>query len=191
MTATMNAPVLVLNGYTEQLLNRTTMAKAMKMLMKGKARIKHAYEFDIHHGLGERAAPVVIEMLYYVAVRPHHGRVSVTKKNVLFRDKHVCQYCGKKIRKYPTVDHVQPRNPSDPRAPKGQDTWLNLVASCQPCNQRKANRTPQEAGMRLINQPYEPTRIEWETILAHTKPGEWTKYLTTYHKTVKYDQDPV
>ena len=184
MTATMNAPVLVLNGFTEQPLNRTTMARAMKMLAKGKARLKHAYEFDICGGSREQAAPAVIEMLYFVAVRPHHGKLGVTKKNVQLRDNNICQYCSKKIKKHATVDHVHPKSRG------GKDTWLNLVTACQTCNQRKANRTPREANMRLIAEPYEPDRISWESVVNNTEGiAEWTKYVTTYHKTIIYDKE--
>ncbi|HVK28844.1 MAG TPA: HNH endonuclease, partial [Nocardioides sp.] len=42
----------------------------------------------------------------------------------------------------------------------GTWTWLNTVAACSPCNGRKANRTPLEAGMRLLVDPYVPTRAQ-------------------------------
>jgi 5-methylcytosine-specific restriction endonuclease McrA len=49
------------------------------------------------------------------------------------------------------VDHVVPR------AQGGQDTWLNTVAACAEDNHRKADRTPAEAGMALLREPFEPT----------------------------------
>jgi 5-methylcytosine-specific restriction endonuclease McrA len=49
------------------------------------------------------------------------------------------------------VDHVVPRSQG------GGDTWLNTVASCTEDNHRKANRTPEEAGMPLLRKPFEPT----------------------------------
>ena len=48
------------------------------------------------------------------------------------------------------MDHIEPASRG------GQDTWLNLVAACAPCNGRKSDRTPEEAGMRLLWEPYEP-----------------------------------
>ena len=179
----MNAEVLVLNGFTNEYLNKTSMENAMRLLIVGKARLKHAYDFDIHTGSGERAAPSVIELLYYVAVRPQAGKVSLSRKNVLMRDEYLCQYCGKKINdKNATIDHVMPKNPSNPKTPKGRDTWENLVASCQRCNQRKMNRTPEEANMPLKRRPFQPDVIAWNTIRKNTLPEEWLKYLTTYHK---------
>jgi 5-methylcytosine-specific restriction endonuclease McrA len=49
------------------------------------------------------------------------------------------------------VDHVVPR------AQGGSDSWLNTVASCAEDNHRKADRTPEQAGMPLLRQPFEPT----------------------------------
>ena len=43
------------------------------------------------------------------------------------------------------------------RSRGGGDTWLNTVAACAEDNQRKADRTPEQAGMRLLAQPFEPT----------------------------------
>ena len=180
-TAAMNAEVLVLNATSER-LNITTMKKAMLMVHKGKAELEKAYDFDIRSGEREQAAPSIIKMLYYVAVRPKSGRVSMTKKNVLMRDNYICQYCNKKIKKQATVDHVIPKNPKNPNAEKGTSNWKNLVACCQRCNQRKKNRTPKEAGMPLKRQPYEPNVIEWDSIKNNTRPEEWIKYMTTYHK---------
>lgn len=49
------------------------------------------------------------------------------------------------------MDHVVPRSRG------GGDTWLNTVASCAEDNHRKADRTPEQAGMPLLRQPFEPT----------------------------------
>jgi 5-methylcytosine-specific restriction endonuclease McrA len=56
------------------------------------------------------------------------------------------------------VDHVVPRSHG------GGDTWLNTVASCAEDNHRKADRTPEQAGMRLLRRPFEPTPAD--TMLA-------------------------
>lgn len=67
------------------------------------------------------------------------------RRDVFTRDDHTCQYCGDK---FPpdqlTLDHVVPRSRG------GATTWENCVTSCRPCNTVKADRTPQEAGMKLI-----------------------------------------
>lgn len=64
---------------------------------------------------------------------------------VLQRDKMLCRYCGKDLSNgIPHIDHVLPFL-------RGGATCLgNLVTACRRCNTRKANRTPEEAGMRLL-----------------------------------------
>ncbi|HRK47439.1 MAG TPA: HNH endonuclease [Nocardioides sp.] len=47
-----------------------------------------------------------------------------------------------------------------PQSRGGASTWLNAVAACAPCNHRKANRTPVEAGLKLRLVPYAPTRAQ-------------------------------
>lgn len=56
-----------------------------------------------------------------------------------------CVYC----RKAPsaTLDHIHPYSRG------GQDTWLNLVGACQPCNQQKNDSTLEELGWP---QPHTP-----------------------------------
>jgi 5-methylcytosine-specific restriction endonuclease McrA len=74
---------------------------------------------------------------------------SFSKRNVFKRDKYICQYCGKQTYSM-TIDHVTPKSRG------GQSIWTNVVTACEPCNKRKADRTPDEAGMHLIARPYRP-----------------------------------
>lgn len=72
----------------------------------------------------------------------------VSRREVLKRDSHSCQYCGST--RSLTLDHVIPRSQS------GTHTWDNVVAACEGCNQSKGNRTPEQAGMRLHTKPKAP-----------------------------------
>jgi 5-methylcytosine-specific restriction endonuclease McrA len=47
-----------------------------------------------------------------------------------------------------------------PSSKGGEDSWTNLVAACKACNNRKADRTPEAAGMKLHYVPYVPNRYE-------------------------------
>ena len=77
--------------------------------------------------------------------------VKFTRHNIFERDKNTCQYCGKVFdRKDLNLDHVIPRDRGGPT------TWENIVCSCIPCNTRKANRTPLEAGLHLVRKPKRP-----------------------------------
>lgn len=77
--------------------------------------------------------------------------VKFTRHNIFERDKNTCQYCGKKHdTRDLNLDHVVPRQQDGPTS------WENIVCSCVPCNSRKSNRTPEQAGMHLIRQPRKP-----------------------------------
>lgn len=85
--------------------------------------------------------PLVVCLVKYAQ---RHNKVfdleeKVAKAYVRQRDNFTCQYCGKYGN---TVDHIQPKSRG------GGDTWGNLVTSCSPCNNFKADRTPEEAGMK-------------------------------------------
>jgi len=67
------------------------------------------------------------------------------RKNIFDRDLAVCQYCLKALTfSKSTVDHIVPRSRG------GRNTWANLVLCCSPCNTKKGNKTPHEAGMILL-----------------------------------------
>jgi len=74
-----------------------------------------------------------------------------TRQNVYERDCGKCVYCGREVSKNKfTFDHVIPKSRG------GKTIWQNIVCSCLKCNSKKANRTPSEAGMKLICKPYAP-----------------------------------
>lgn len=77
------------------------------------------------------------------------------KARLLRRDRMTCAYCGQRFAERDlSCDHIVPQ------ARGGRWTWMNLVTACGPCNGRKADRTPEEAGMRLVYLPYVPSRFE-------------------------------
>lgn len=93
--------------------------------------------------------PKVIVLLFYD--RFPKKEVKFTRQNVFERDKSTCQYCGRGFdRKDLNLDHVVPRDRG------GRMSWENIVCSCVECNTRKGNRTPEEAGMRLVRRPRRP-----------------------------------
>ena len=97
-------------------------------------------------------------------------RVLLSRKNIIKRDNHQCQYCG--TREGPvTVDHVFPRNRG------GKDTWENLVCACMKCNSRKGNLTPKEAGMHLRRHPRKPGYLFFIQHLGGVSDDRWKPYL--------------
>lgn len=80
--------------------------------------------------------------------------IKFSRHNIYTRDNGRCQYCGNRCsRDRFTYDHVVPRSQG------GQTNWTNVVVACVACNQRKAGRTPQQAGMRLLSTPSRPKKL--------------------------------
>ena len=79
-------------------------------------------------------------------------RPKFSRTNIYRRDKSTCQYCGTKHKAADmTMDHVIPR------AQGGDTSWKNIVLCCFECNQHKKDRRPEQAGMKLIREPFVPT----------------------------------
>ena len=92
------------------------------------------------------------------------------------RDKGKCQYCNKKVlRTSSTYDHVIPR------AQNGKTTWTNVVISCFDCNQKKKNRTPEQARMKLLIKPVKPKSLPQTIRLTFVwqkgMPKSWKSYM--------------
>ena len=89
------------------------------------------------------------------------------------RDSHICQYCGHGDDTL-SIDHVVPRSRG------GTDSWENVATACLPCNVRKANRTPREAGMPLLREPRRPLGslgFEASRQIRTGQHQEWAKYV--------------
>lgn len=111
--------------------------------------------------------PSIIRVKEYIRIP--YRRIMLTRKNVLRRDRHQCQYCLSK--EHLTVDHVRPKSRGGP------DTWENLVAACVPCNNRKGNRTPEEANMSLQRNPFRPSHVMFIRDYVGTLEETWKPYL--------------
>lgn len=119
----------------------------------------------------EIQVPRVIRLLRYD--RLPKPSLHLNRRNVLARDEHVCQYCGRRFATHLlTLDHVIPRSRG------GITTWENVVCACLGCNLRKGGRTPAEAKMRLIRRPHRPKRNPWLVLkLGNPKYESWRTWL--------------
>ncbi|RMI32212.1 HNH endonuclease [Nocardia stercoris] len=147
-------PVLVLNASYEALTDIDA-DRAVVLLTSGVAEsvADHEPYFPIRSQHTEIALPQTIRLLRYVYLDHRvavHDDSRATLAGVLRRDAHRCGYCADWAR---TVDHIRPRSRGGP------NTWSNLIAACAPCNTRKADRTPEEAGMRLLWEPKAPDEM--------------------------------
>jgi 5-methylcytosine-specific restriction endonuclease McrA len=162
---------LLLN-FSYEPLGVVSLRRAVRLLFCGKAELVHGTGNSWHSEKAAFPLPSVVRLLYYVMRKRKH--VPLTKKNVLLRDQYRCGYCLQRSSASMSVDHVIPKSRG------GTSEWMNLVACCTPCNSRKFDRSPAEAGMPLRVKLRVPQFIPWVVVRKHTMPGEWGKYLSLY-----------
>ena len=167
----MHSPVLVLNASYEP-INICAARRALVLVLKGVAITEEENGHYLHSARLAIRLPSVIRLLEYRRI-PHQTR-ALSRKNILLRDRNTCQYCGVVLSSAElTLDHVVPR------WRRGETTWENLVACCHPCNNRKGNRTPEEANMPLVRTP-KPFSLHTSRHLMRLlgkSDDQWRKYL--------------
>lgn len=116
-------------------------------------------------------------------VRPVHKKKAIkfSRHNVYARDKGRCQYCGVRCSRNRNASNAFTYEHVVPRKQGGTTCWENIVVSCIPCNQHKADRTPEQAGMRLQTRPVRPRSLpNVNTFAMSYKPGmpeSWKELL--------------
>ena len=172
--------VLVLNKYY-QAIQITTLQKAICHLVKGTAKVitpdwtTHSFkewikisEFYQNGDAKLIKSPSIAIVVPDAIYLPHYKKlpkheVVFTRQNLLLRDKYRCQYCGKLLKnsKDRTIDHIIPKSRG------GKTIWTNVVLCCKKCNLKKGNKTPEEAGLKLLNVPKEP---KWHALILESFP---------------------
>jgi len=167
--------------------------QAVQLCLDGGARIVEAYpgRFVRSARLDVPWPSVILDPSRTVGLG-----LTANRRNVIARDRFACQYCGIEPRNgagHPnmdvlTIDHVIPRCQSEYGYVDSWyegvcvpvSSWENLVAACEPCNLRKAGRTPEEAGMPLLSAPTSPGIFTSVRILCSRvkeMPATWEPYL--------------
>lgn len=192
-TAAAAAHALVLNADYRP-LKVVDWQTAILLVLDEKAEIVSDYV-----GRFIRSASSALKWPAVIRLRKHVQRMSrmrFNRQNVIARDGFACAYCGvrpvtrsgKPDMDRLTLDHVIPRS----HARDGFVTtssgkrvhvtgWLNAVSACEPCNARKADRTPEQAGMVLLRQPRVPGGVDVlvATLRRVSVPAEWQDWLPT------------
>lgn len=123
--------------------------------------------------------PRVIRLIEFDKT-PKNG-VKLTRRNIYSRDGNTCQYCAftgatDKL----NLDHVIPK------VQGGKNTWTNLVCSCFKCNTKKAGRTPEQAGMKLIRKPFKPKHNPVLKVhIAHKRYEAWKDFVSEAYWTAE------
>lgn len=181
----------------------TTVKEAIGLVAKGHAKIIDAETYQVYDLLTwadvtkarqcleadkihsvklVMTAPEVIMLTTYDGM----GERSVvfSRRNLFKRDHHTCQYCGAQPDASElTIDHIAPKSKG------GKSTWENCVLACVPCNKRKADRTVEQAGMKLRKVPKKPT---WKALMqasAKQKRKSWEQFVSEAYWNVELDPD--
>ena len=166
-----SAKVLILNQTFEP-LQVCSARRAVVLLFTGKAERVEDTARVIHSPSTALLLPSVIRLHRFVR-KPEQPSIAFNKKNILKRDAHTCQYCGRNGGERMNIDHVIPKSLG------GRTVWENVVSACRACNLKKANKPLEEARMCLLRRPTKPVSVFYLGVLAHASQRyeNWRKYL--------------
>lgn len=152
--------------------------RAIRLVIDRKAEILEVDDALFRSERERLPSPAVIRLVRYVHV-PRKFRRQVTNTFLFARDHYSCQYCGRnqhelRGRQFLTRDHILPVSRG------GENRWDNVVTACSSCNNRKANKIPEEAGMRLLNTPGEPNHVQLVWAVRRITPIQ-SKYIGMFY----------
>ncbi len=173
--------VLVLNvGF--QPLAVINWMDAMTMIFNRRAEVVQYHENRVVRSASEEwMVPSVIRFLKWNSAKFFCRSVRFTRKNVWLRDGGSCQYCACSVKVTDfTYDHVLPVSKG------GKTTWENIVVACVSCNQKKQDRTPEQAKMKLRSKPIKPKSLPKEKgvnsaglFWKEQMPVDWRSYFVS------------
>jgi 5-methylcytosine-specific restriction endonuclease McrA len=150
--------------------------EAFCLWFSGRVEVIEFYKDKVINTVSETFnVPSIIRFVKGVIKRSRQSKVAkFSRVNVMLRDNYECQYCKIKLdKKTFTMDHVIPVSQG------GKTNWRNIVSCCIECNQKKKNRTPTQAGMKLVKEPYVPDNFEIfnKSQRKQEIPAEWKDYV--------------
>lgn len=157
---------------------RVAWERAITLLFQGKVEVIEEYEDkEVRSVTFSMKMPSIVRFLK--AMKGRKRAIKFSRENVFARDKGKCQYCKQKLtRPEATYDHVIPKGQG------GQTHWENVVICCVPCNQKKGNRTPTQAGMKLLSAPEKPKKLPENMNLTMVwrkgEPLSWKQFLQDF-----------
>ena len=199
MSAThLHRPTLVLNR-NWQPVNVTPVCRAIVMVWNGTARVVDPADYQLYDWhdwsnlVPQADQPFIKTVSHRLCVpevitlcefdRVPTSSVTFSRRNIFKRDRFTCQYCGRQPKSDElTIDHVVPRSQG------GASSWENCVLACVSCNHRKANRTPQQAGLRLKKAPIRP---RWNPVYSEhsVRRESWVKFISNAYWNAELQED--
>lgn len=143
--------------------------RAVILLYLGKAELVAAKDSKKLHSI-RRAIPfpTIVRLLIYIRVP--YKKIVLSRKNILRRDLYKCQYCQRSDVPL-TIDHIIPKSKG------GDDTWENLITACVHCNNKKGDRSPEDAKMTIHKKPTKPSHITFMKHFVGKIDEEWKPFL--------------
>lgn len=163
---------LLLNA-TYEPLKVISWQRAMTLFVQDKVEIVDTHDKEVRAVTFSFRLPSIVRLLRFVKVRNLHA-IKFSRANIYLRDEYTCQYCATSFEPEDlTFDHVIPV------AQGGRRSWENIVSACVPCNKRKDNRTPEQAGMKLKGTPRRPSATARfrATVGVRKAPESWRSFL--------------
>jgi len=167
----------------------TPVARALGLLYSGAAKAIRPDTYELHEfeSWADLAIPpdepyvrtvtLSIRIPEVIVLTRYDGMpkqtVVFTRRNLYKRDRNTCQYCSKRPGTSElTIDHVIPRSRG------GKSSWENCVLACVRCNRKKADRTPDEVGLHLLQQPVKPRWAPTLGIPIARVRQSWAKFVS-------------
>jgi 5-methylcytosine-specific restriction endonuclease McrA len=180
-----NSRCLVLNAdYSPLIIVDWKKAITWSLTSNSNMEVVDFYKDDFIQGASCKKFPIPSVMRCKIYYKLNSQRVNFSRKNIFIRDNFSCQYCGIDMAQASlTYDHIIPKSIWD-RKNGSPTNWTNIVTACVKCNNKKGNRTPEQAKMKLLNDPYIPTKhtkylpvTHFLTKIRNDVPEEWLIYL--------------
>ena len=116
--------------------------------------------------------PTVLVLTNYAKVPMYRPKFGI--RSIWLRDEGRCQYTGRILKPHEgNIDHILPKSRG------GATTWTNCVLAWKKVNSRKSNRTPEEAGLRLLRRPAVPRALPVTQLLRNLYDiPDWHPFLT-------------
>lgn len=181
MSTILKRKVLLLSAAYEP-IGVIDVVRSVSLVWRGRAQIVESDPSRVLHSQwATHEVPSIVRLVRYIDLRRKRRESKTRRFRIFVRDKFRCQYCAKKFEPFDlTLDHILPRSQDGPDEPE------NLATSCVPCNQRKGNRTPDEARMPLLATPSALRYGLDRAMLAHYSESrpEWRPYLFLQEQSV-------
>lgn len=167
----------MLNGDYRPLAS-VTIPKAVNLLIADKVEAVEGVARTLQTPNTVFEVPSVIVLKRYVNVPSRNKKWS--RRGVMERDNYTCVFCGISAGQQRnrngrwhqrdfTIEHIVPVSRG------GKSTWGNTACACYACNHKKADRMPNEAGVKLLWEPKTPRTNYW--VVSGSFPKEWKKYF--------------